>query len=83
VKAQEAVQAAQSLADQQNHQAMDPQDLLLALIQQQEGVVGPILAVPSADPGRAASPRGARPSRGVMSTPQSVNTSTSRINSGV
>src|SRR3972149_5111049 len=41
VKAQEAVQAAQSLADQQSHQAMEPEHLLLALIQQQEGVVGP------------------------------------------
>jgi ATP-dependent Clp protease ATP-binding subunit ClpB len=44
VKAQEAVQAAQSLADQQSHQAMEPEHLLLALIQQQEGVVGPVLA---------------------------------------
>ena len=43
VKAQEAVQAAQALADQQNHQAMEPEHLLLALIQQEEGVVGPIL----------------------------------------
>jgi ATP-dependent Clp protease ATP-binding subunit ClpB len=44
VKAQEAVQAAQSLADQQSHQAIEPEHLLLALIQQQEGVVGPLLA---------------------------------------
>ena len=44
VKAQEAVQAAQSLADQGNHQALEPEHLLLALIQQQEGVVGPLLA---------------------------------------
>ena len=44
VKAQEAVQAAQSLADQGNHQAIEPEHLLLALVQQQEGVVGPILA---------------------------------------
>ena len=42
VKAQEAVQAAQSLADQGNHQALEPEHLLLALIQQQEGVVGPL-----------------------------------------
>src|SRR3989304_5333592 len=33
VKAQEAVQAAQSLADQQSHQAMEPEHLLLALSQ--------------------------------------------------
>jgi len=44
VKAQEAVQAAQSIADQLSHQAIEPEHLLLALIQQQEGVVGPLLA---------------------------------------
>jgi ATP-dependent Clp protease ATP-binding subunit ClpB len=44
VKAQEAVQAAQSLADQGSHQAIVPEHLLLALLQQQEGVVGPLLA---------------------------------------
>jgi ATP-dependent Clp protease ATP-binding subunit ClpB len=44
VKAQEAVQAAQSLADQHNHQAIEPEHLLAALVQQQEGVVGPLLA---------------------------------------
>ncbi len=50
VKAQEAVQAAQSLADQGNHQALEPEHLLLALIQQQEGVVGPLLAKLGARP---------------------------------
>ena len=44
VKAQEAVQAAQSLADQGNHQALEPEHVLLALVEQQEGVVGPLLA---------------------------------------
>src|SRR5204862_4132306 len=44
VKAREAVQSAQSLADQHDHQALEPEHLLLALIQQQEGVVGPLLA---------------------------------------
>ncbi len=43
VKAQEAVQAAQSLADQHSHQVIEPEHLLLALLQQQEGVVGPLL----------------------------------------
>ena len=43
VKAQEAVQAAQSLADQEGHQAIEPEHLLLALVQQREGVVGPLL----------------------------------------
>src|SRR6185295_13217950 len=44
VKAQEAIQAAQSLADQGNHQAVELEHLLLALLQQQEGLVGPLLA---------------------------------------
>ncbi|HEV8472813.1 MAG TPA: Clp protease N-terminal domain-containing protein, partial [Methylomirabilota bacterium] len=44
VKAQEAVQAAQSLADQNGHQAIEPEHLLQALLQQKDGVVAPILA---------------------------------------
>src|SRR3989442_4571924 len=43
-KAQEAIQAAQSMADQLSHQAIEPEHLLLALVQQPEGVVGPVLA---------------------------------------
>jgi ATP-dependent Clp protease ATP-binding subunit ClpB len=43
VKAQEAIQAAQSLADQHEHQAVEPEHVLAALLQQREGVVGPIL----------------------------------------
>jgi ATP-dependent Clp protease ATP-binding subunit ClpB len=50
VKAQEAIQAAQSLADQHDHQAIDPEHLLLALVQQREGVVGPILGKLGARP---------------------------------
>ncbi len=50
VKAQEAIQAARSIADQQSHQAIEPEHLLLALIQQQEGVVGPLLAKLGAPP---------------------------------
>ncbi len=50
VKAQEAVQAAQSLADQQSHQAVEPEHLLVALVQQQEGVVAPLLAKLGARP---------------------------------
>src|SRR5574338_1014271 len=50
VKAQEAIQAAQSLADQANHQAIEPEHLLQALLQQQEGVVGPLLAKLGARP---------------------------------
>ena len=43
VKAQEAIQAAQSLADQHAHQAVEPEHVLAALLQQREGVVAPIL----------------------------------------
>jgi ATP-dependent Clp protease ATP-binding subunit ClpB len=50
VKAQEALQAAQSLADQQSHQAIEPEHLLHALIQQREGVVGPLLGKLGARP---------------------------------
>jgi ATP-dependent Clp protease ATP-binding subunit ClpB len=50
VKAQEAVQAAQSIADQHDHQAIEPEHLLLALLQQQEGVVSPLLAKLGARP---------------------------------
>ncbi|HET8579319.1 MAG TPA: ATP-dependent chaperone ClpB [Methylomirabilota bacterium] len=50
VKAQEAVQAAQSLADQHSQQAIEPEHLLLALLQQQEGVVGPLLGKLGARP---------------------------------
>src|SRR5690349_1908624 len=50
VKAQEAIQAAQSLADQGDHQTIEPEHLLLALLQQQEGVVGPLLAKLGARP---------------------------------
>src|SRR5262245_4090687 len=50
VKAQEALQAAQSLADQHNHQAIGPEHLLRALLEQREGVVGPVLAKLGARP---------------------------------
>jgi ATP-dependent Clp protease ATP-binding subunit ClpB len=50
VKAQEALQAAQSLADQRDHQAMEPEHLLSVLLQQREGVVGPLLAKLGARP---------------------------------
>jgi ATP-dependent Clp protease ATP-binding subunit ClpB len=43
LKAQEALQAAQSLADQKGHQALGPEHLLLALLQQREGIVAPLL----------------------------------------
>src|SRR5213594_257260 len=50
IKAQEALQAAQSLAEQQSHQAIEPEHLLAALIEQREGIVGPLLAKLGARP---------------------------------
>src|SRR5216110_3010531 len=52
IKAQEALQAAQSLAEQQSHQALEPEHLLVALIEQREGIVGPMLAKLGASPDR-------------------------------
>jgi ATP-dependent Clp protease ATP-binding subunit ClpB len=42
-KAQEAIQQAQKLAEERQHQAIDVEHLLLALVEQAEGVVQPIL----------------------------------------
>src|SRR5213592_385162 len=50
IKAQEALQAAQSLAEQQSHQAIEPEHLLTTLIEQREGIVGPLLAKLGAHP---------------------------------
>src|SRR5919204_5589662 len=43
VKAQEALQAAQSVASERGHQAIEPEHLLQALIAQKDGTVSPIL----------------------------------------
>ena len=43
LKAQEAVQSAQEIAQSYNHQEVNPEHLLLALLQQEEGVVIPII----------------------------------------
>src|SRR6266581_1016242 len=50
VKAQEALQSAQTLADQRGHQAIEPEHLLAALLGQPEGVVRPIPAKLGAKP---------------------------------
>jgi len=50
VKAQEAVQAAQGLADREGHQQLEPEHLLLALVEQEDGVVGSLLAKLGARP---------------------------------
>src|SRR5262245_43505243 len=43
IKAQEALQEAQSLAEQHGNQELEPEHLLLTLISQEEGVVPPLL----------------------------------------
>jgi ATP-dependent Clp protease ATP-binding subunit ClpB len=50
VKAQEAVQAAQSIAERLGHQALEPEHLLASLLQQKEGVVTPLLGKLGARP---------------------------------
>jgi len=50
LKAQEAVQDAQQVAERFQHANIDPEHLLVALLKQPEGVVGPILEKLSADP---------------------------------
>jgi len=50
IKAQEAFQSAQQLAVDFQHQSIDAEHLLLALIQQEGGVVRPLLEKVSADP---------------------------------
>ncbi len=44
IKAQEALQAAQTVAEERNHQQVEPEHLLLALLEQEDGVVGPLLS---------------------------------------
>ena len=48
-KAQEAVMEAQSLASEYNHPSIEPEHLLLALLQQEGGVVPAVLARMGAD----------------------------------
>ncbi|HBJ74843.1 MAG TPA: hypothetical protein DDY86_04850, partial [Syntrophaceae bacterium] len=43
LKVQEALQDAQSLAGTLGHQAIEPEHLLVSLLQQQDGIAGAIL----------------------------------------
>ncbi len=54
-KAQEALQAAQGLARRRDHQAVDAEHLLLALLEQGEGLTRPVLQKIGADPRLVAS----------------------------
>src|SRR4051794_31574446 len=49
-KAQEAVVAAQRLAEQKNHPQIEPEHLLAALIEQREGIVPELLRKMGVDP---------------------------------
>ena len=51
VKAQEALQQAQSLAAEHGQQEVSSEHLLLALLQQQDGIVSPLLQKLGSDPG--------------------------------
>src|SRR3954471_17807973 len=53
-KAQEAIAAAQQLADRDGHPEIAPEHLLLALAEQQGGIVPEILRKLNADPARVA-----------------------------
>jgi ATP-dependent Clp protease ATP-binding subunit ClpB len=56
-KAQEAILAAQQLAEQMSHAQIEPEHLLVALVEQREGIAPEVLRKMSADPvqiGRAA-----------------------------
>ena len=53
-KAQEAVLAAQNLAESENHPQVEPEHLLLALVEQQDGVVPALLRKLQLDPAAVA-----------------------------
>jgi ATP-dependent Clp protease ATP-binding subunit ClpB len=44
IRAQEAVQEATSIANRHDHQLLEPEHLLLAMIEQQDGVIPPLLS---------------------------------------
>jgi len=50
IKAQEAIQESQDIAEQYDHQQIEPEHLLMALVLQQEGIVVPLLQKLGVDP---------------------------------
>ena len=50
IKAQEALQASQGIAEEASSQTIEPEHLLKALIDQAEGIVRPILQKVGVDP---------------------------------
>ena len=55
IKAQEALQQAKGIAERKNHQQIDAEHLLLALLGQADGIVVPILQKLGASPDAIAS----------------------------
>ncbi len=55
LKAQEALQEADSLAHSYNHASLEPEHMLLALLDQKDGIVPPLLDRIGADPGELSS----------------------------
>ncbi|MCL2191027.1 MAG: type VI secretion system ATPase TssH, partial [Treponema sp.] len=54
IKAQEALNAASTIAQKEDHSQLDTEHLLLALLRQEDGIVPPIVARIGGDPGRLA-----------------------------
>src|SRR5512139_2032576 len=50
IKAQEAIVEAQTIAKNNDHQQVEPEHLLLSLLEQQEGLIGPLLKKLGTDP---------------------------------
>ncbi|HJX30230.1 MAG TPA: ATP-dependent chaperone ClpB [Thermodesulfobacteriota bacterium] len=50
IKAQEAIVEAQAIAKKNDHQQVEPEHLLLSLLEQQEGLLGPLLNKLGTDP---------------------------------
>ena len=67
IKTQEAIQAAQEIAQKLNHQEVDCEHMLSALIGQSDGLVRPLLEKLGAEPGRDFE----RAGRGTESAPAS------------
>ena len=65
-RAQEAILAAQELAQTYNHSQIEPEHLLLALLQQPDGVVPEVITQAGANPGVVQSTARGRPGAAVQ-----------------
>src|SRR3954468_20377478 len=78
IKSQEALQAAIRVAADRSNTETAPPHLLLALLDQQDGIVGPVLRKVGADPGAIRSATGGAPDRLPTITAGAREPSTSR-----